>query len=332
MVPLYDRWGQHTLTVLSALLRDFGHLSTGCSWVNGYEFSSKPLTVPPFSQYIPGFRQVAEDELRRLSLPGKYAFNFTSIIADMTIYLPFLHRQFEQLGGQYVDGEVDSFSPPYSRSSPAVSSILASANLIVNCTGLASAALLNDRHMRPVRGYLVRASAPYMHNWLYSVDTKAYIFPRHRDCVLGGTFDINQTDTTPNITARQDVIDRCSLLVPDIRHATILNEWIGLRPWRDVLRLELEWPHGAGVEQSVSDGGGSGSGGRLRLDVGLAGCGVPLIHNYGAGGSGMTIHWGCAEEVVELARRVAAPDGSAVVGWIGKEHGFVPFASTLSSL
>ena len=324
MVPLYDRWGQHTLTVLGALLRDYGHLSTGCSWVNGYEFSDAPLPVPPFAQYIPGFRKVGEEELRRLSLPGKFGFNFTSIIADMTIYLPFLHRQFEQLGGQYVEGEIDSFAPPYSHSSPVVSALLTSADLIVNCTGLAPAKLLDDSHMRPVRGYLVRVSAPFLHQWLYNNDTKAYLFPRHRDCVLGGTFDINQSDTATNPAARKDVLTRCAALVPDIAHCTVLNEWVGLRPWRDVLRLELEWPGDGGVEcVGASGGGGSGGGGgRVRLEVSAAGCGVPLIHSYGAGGSGMTIHWGCAEEVVELAQRVAAPDGSAVVG-IGKEHGFV---------
>ena len=315
MAPLYDRWGQRTLTVLAAILRDFGHIATGSSWVNGYEFGNESLPVPLFAQYIPGFRKVAQDELQQLNIPGTYAFNYNSIIADMTTYLPFLHRQFEQLGGEYIEGEIDSFSPPYSHSSPALSTLLSSAELIVNCTGLAPSKLLNDSHMRPVRGYLVRVSAPFLHHWLYSNDTKAYLFPRHRDCVLGGTFDVGCSDTNTSETVRDDVLERCAAVVPDIKSCRILNEWVGLRPWRDMLRLELEWPSGT-VELLEAES-------RQRLDVQAAGCAVPVIHNYGAGGSGMTIHWGCAEEVVQLARRVAAPHDSAKIDH-GKEHGFTP--------
>ena len=38
----------------------------------------------------------------------------------------------------------------------------------------------------------------------------------------------------------------------------------------------------------------------MRLDKELI-SGRPLIHNYGHGGSGVTLSWGCADSVVELA-------------------------------
>jgi len=52
---------------------------------------------------------------------------------------------------------------------------------------------------------------------------------------------------------------------------------VGLRPGRPAVRLEAERP---GV-------GGGGAGGR------------PVVHNYGHGGSGFTVCWGCADEVAE---------------------------------
>lgn len=64
------------------------------------------------------------------------------------------------------------------------------------------------------------------------------------------------------------------------------------------------------------------SGVRVQLDhvphpsAGTAG--VPLVHNYGHGGSGITLHWGCVEQALEyvaddLGRIDEDADGAAAV-------------------
>jgi D-amino-acid oxidase len=45
----------------------------------------------------------------------------------------------------------------------------------------------------------------------------------------------------------------------------------------------------------------------VRLEAETLPDGRPLVHDYGHGGSGFTLSWGCAEEVVRLVlERVAA--------------------------
>lgn len=69
-------------------------------------------------------------------------------------------------------------------------------------------------------------------------------------------------------------MDRCAELVPELRRAEVLELLVGLRPTRPTVRLEARPAHGT----------------------------VPrVIHNYGHGGSGITLSWGCADDVVGLA-------------------------------
>lgn len=37
-------------------------------------------------------------------------------------------------------------------------------------------------------------------------------------------------------------------------------------------------------------------------------CFQPVVHNYGHGGGGVTLHWGCAEEVSDLVTKALKLD------------------------
>ena len=67
-------------------------------------------------------------------------------------------------------------------------------------------------------------------------------------------------------------MNKCASIIPELKDAEIIEDLVGLRPGRTEVRLEKEERDG-----------------------------VDLIHNYGHGGSGVTLSWGCADEVVELA-------------------------------
>ena len=57
------------------------------------------------------------------------------------------------------------------------------------------------------------------------------------------------------------------------------REWVGLRPGRPSVRLELQDEVIKGRKQNL-----------------------PVIHNYGHGGAGLTLAWGCAGHVVEISK------------------------------
>jgi D-amino-acid oxidase len=99
-----------------------------------------------------------------------------------------------------------------------------------------------------------------------------YAIPRRNDCVFGGTNDIsNELAADPTTTDR--ILGECSRVL-NIEKPHVLAARVGLRPFRK---------SGVRVE-------------RAHLDDGRT-----VVHNYGHGGSGFTLSWGCAERVIQLA-------------------------------
>ena len=140
---------------------------------------------------------------------------------------------------------------------------------IVNCPG----AYADDA--TPVRGQVVyvRSDRPLR----FMVDETgpnalAYVLPRPDVVVLGGTAEDGDWDLTPREATTRDILARTRRLQPEIADADLVGVAVGLRPGRPSVR----------VERDVTPDG------------------RPLIHDYGHGGSGYTLSWGCADEVAEL--------------------------------
>jgi D-amino-acid oxidase len=181
-------------------------------------------------------------------------------VVDMSIYLPWLHRRVLTLGGALVERTVATMADA-----------CAAADLVINCTGLGSGPLLGDRELFGVRGQILVVDAPQVSTFLFDESTVTYIVPRLHDVVLGGTAEEHVYETTVSAESSASIRKLCARFVPGLEHAPTRHERVGLRPCRSAVRLEAQTLHGSRI-----------------------------IHNYGHGGAGVTLSWGCADEVVRL--------------------------------
>lgn len=152
---------------------------------------------------------------------------------------------------------------------------LPSSGVVVNATGLASRAVAGDPSLYPVRGQVVRVAQVGVEEWLLESsdeDRPLYVVPREHDVVVGGTAEAGSWDLRPDPAVARAIVDRAAALVPALRRAEVLGHRVGLRPGRPAVRLEAV-PH--------PDGGPGG-----------------VVHCYGHGGAGVTLSWGCADDVL----------------------------------
>ena len=196
--------------------------------------------------------------------PGRVGWALTLPIADTSVYLRWLAARFVDLGGEVEMRRFDSLDEA-----------LREVPLVVNCAGLGARELADDPAMRPVRGQVVRVENPGLRRfWLddHNPAGLTYIIPRTTDVILGGTDEEGAEDTTPDPAIADAILRRCIAAEPMLASAKVLEHRVGLRPWRPEVRLEVE-------DRAT---------GRI-------------IHDYGHGGAGVTLSWGCADAVADLA-------------------------------
>ena len=183
---------------------------------------------------------------------------------DTTIYLDYLANRFVAAGGSIVTNvRFDKLEE-----------IDPKFDLVINCAGIGAHELVQDTDLEPHRGQV--AIVPKIESLSCAIvcdDTPLmYAIPRTNDCVFGGTNEISD-DLDVDLKSTTRILDECSRVLK-IERPNVLTERVGLRPFRKSgVRLERD---------------------RLRD-------GRTVIHNYGHGGAGFTLSWGCAREVLDLA-------------------------------
>jgi len=191
-------------------------------------------------------------------------FAITVPLMDTTIYLDYLAKRFINAGGEI------NASVRFEK----IEDVDPKFALVINCSGIGAKTLAQDADLEPHRGQV--AIVPRI-NISYGVvcddSPLMYAVPRTNDCVFGGTNELS-SDLEANPASTSRIVAECSRIL-NIDNPPVLAERVGLRPFRK-------------------------SGVRLERDRLLDG--RTVIHNYGHGGSGFTLSWGCAERVLELAK------------------------------
>ena len=103
------------------------------------------------------------------------------------------------------------------------------------------------------------------------------MFPHQDRVVLGGTEIAGDWSLDPRPATAQRILADCAAIDPRLATARILEHRVGLRPVRP----------GCGWRPR-------------RRPAGDAAAGRLVIHNYGHGGGGVTLSWGCAREAARL--------------------------------
>jgi D-amino-acid oxidase len=154
----------------------------------------------------------------------------------------------------------------------ALSALPLAAEVVVDAAGLGARHLTGDTSVLPVRGQVVLVGQVGLDRWWLDSTPPTYVVPRSRDVVVGGTEDDGEWERRPDPAVARRLLARAVELVPELARAPVLGHRVGLRPVRPSVRLESERSPEGGL----------------------------VVHCYGHGGAGVTLSWGCADEVAAL--------------------------------
>lgn len=264
-VGIVDRWAAISLATFRQLAATTPE--SGCREIHADMVFDGEAPTPSWCEVVSGFTSRPLDPGAATTNGYAHAHSFNVPIIDVGRYMPYLMRRAAAAAVAIERRNVTD-----------VAQALTAAPVVVNCTGLGSRELMDDRSLHPIRGQTVRARGRLRSDALIDDEAHnrlAYIFPRIDDTVLGGTDQDGDWRTEPDAADTAAILDRCRALDPTLGPIDIASVSVGLRPARPTVRLEAEeygdrW----------------------------------LVHNYGHGGGGFTLSWGCARNVAALIGRI----------------------------
>jgi glycine/D-amino acid oxidase-like deaminating enzyme len=256
-----------------------------------YRNSGPPPQVPTWSHIPRVFRLLSQGEVdsyNDLALIGLtenevlllknnqvvWGYQIEAPAADMTKYLSWLVGGAKRQGVQIIEKRLESLKD-----------IFGDVEIIVNCSGFGARELVNDRDFTPYKGqyFVLKGSQQSPKDYIgddYHPGGMAYMIPRLGEVMVGGCAEKGSEDLKLTLDWSQT-----------IRKAGLYAPWLRTCTLKDQARLPV-----VGIRPARASG--------VRLEIDPVSTPVPVIHNYGHGGSGFSLSWGCAEAVKILISKL----------------------------
>lgn len=266
--PIHEQkqWFRETFDHLFAIANSAEAREAGVHLVSGWQiFRSVPTEEVPFwADVVLGFRKMTEAELKKFP---QHVFGqaFMTLKCESSAYLAWLEKRVKESGGLILARRIEDLWE-----------LRPSFDIVINCSGLGSRQLAGDLEIFPVRGQLLKVQAPWVKHFIRDGSGLTYIYPGISSVTLGGTRQKGDWNLSPDAEISRDILSRCCALEPSLHGAWDIRERVGLRPFRACVRLQKE----------------------LLVQGGRR---LPVVHHYGHGSGGFSVHWGTALEASRLA-------------------------------
>ena len=273
-----------------------------------YELFEFPAEPPGYTNWMLNFRSISADAdpLRRGDDITLHGWLFDCLFADWTFYYPALYKWYEHLGGivrehKVKPREVEKLD----------------GDIIVNGAGFGSHYLFDDP-IQPqlVRGHILHVrNAPLIRNdqseiisynytptaEIYSGESgrpcDLYCYPRKDGWIVGGSRQkgtINDRGEWNGETTGSPSMEMNGITFPaqiyEVNKEILSHSYnLDMDTQSPVIAYEA-YRYIRSEEEGL----------RLELSEELL---KPVIHNYGHGGAGVTLSWGCALEVLRLIEK-----------------------------
>ena len=258
----------------SGLLEEFG-TDAGIRSVINHEYLRVGEPDPPqWLQSILWPSEISECSVDFAERHYDRVWKFQTIVIDMSRYMSWLGWWAQSLGVAISERHLQSVRGAFGEDTHAV----------VNCSGLGARRLVPDKTVRPVRGQLLffepveRSTS----DRLVAVGVDEYcLIPRITDVGLGSLLhgESNRNETRARYSHQSE-----QLLL------AALDQLLRLSGAGDE-QMEFSGRAAFGLRPIREDG--------CRLEAAQTGAGL-IVHNYGHGGAGVTLAWGCADRVAEM--------------------------------
>ena len=255
----------------------------------------------PEAQYaslISGYKSLSDINWhpKHPDIPLKSGWKFDCFFADWSVYFPQLVQSFLKNNGTFIYGAVDlnSFTS-------------LNEDIIINCSGIGSAQLIEESKSPLIlKGHLLKVNntidlkSPRGNTVSYNFSPGAdiyadsfgtpldvYCYPRKNDWILGGSRFKGTLDNQGNWVSEDKLSQQFPTQIESI-NSEIIKETFGT----DLSKFkEKEYQYSYRYVRNKENG--------LRIEPDTT-SGRLVIHNYGHGGAGVTLSWGCALRCVQI--------------------------------